>query len=90
MKFIGDDNARFTEFKYSINCSVMYAGESTLEKVIINKLQWTTDEILCLYHSLYEIIKKFAEKSVYHNDIKPSNIVFTQDGSIKFIDIGSV
>ncbi|KAK7455192.1 hypothetical protein VKT23_011064 [Stygiomarasmius scandens] len=49
----------------------------------------TKQERLQIIHKLCELTRCFHAKKLIHGDIKPANVVFCSDGTLRFIDFGN-
>ncbi len=79
-------------------CIWMEQGQTNLKRFSIERTEhsdfWTLPELLNLTLTLIQYCKKFAEAGLYHNDIKPDNVILLKEEGTnyryqyKFIDLG--
>jgi serine/threonine protein kinase len=63
-----------------------YEGE-TLKQVISNK-QLAVSQVIDIAIQIAQGLHKAHEKGIIHRDIKPGNIIITNDGMVKILDFG--
>ena len=61
----------------------------TLFDLIYSKVKIEPKHIKCLVKQLLEAVKYMHENKVMHRDLKPDNIIITEDGTVKLIDFNS-
>jgi serine/threonine protein kinase len=63
-----------------------YGGGTLLDK--INQQALTLDQALKIVRSIAGGLQKAHAKNIVHRDVKPANILFSEDGEPKLIDFG--
>ena len=61
----------------------------SLEQQLTSGTQYSWDDILKKMLPVMEALSRVHDKKLIHRDIKPDNIIITEDGSLKLIDFGS-
>ncbi len=67
-------------------CMAYYEGESLSQK--IKKGPIAFDEALNIIFQVAQGLKRAHEKNIIHRDIKPGNIIITNEGEVKIVDFG--
>ncbi|MFI3230297.1 MAG: protein kinase [bacterium] len=65
-----------------------YVEGYNLKQIIKNKPQFPNDEILIISMQIANALEVAHNASIVHRDIKPQNILVTEDGEIKVTDFG--
>ncbi|UCG52217.1 MAG: protein kinase [Candidatus Latescibacterota bacterium] len=63
-----------------------YEGETLAEKLRRGSLEMT--EAINIVHQVAAGLAKAHEKGIVHRDVKPGNILVTEDGQVKILDFG--
>ena len=64
-----------------------YDGQ-TLEERIASDAPMPVDETISIILQLAQGLQKAHEKGIVHRDVKPANIVVTNEGEVKILDFG--
>jgi len=75
-----------TEDGQMLICMAYYEGETLKDKIKDKRLK--INEIVDLTIQIAQGLIKAHEKEIVHRDIKPGNIMITQDGMVKVLDFG--
>lgn len=67
-----------------------YCPLGTLQQKLNTKGKLHEDEIISLFLQLTKTFEFLHQKGIIHHDIKPSNILFADDGLVKVSDFGCV
>jgi len=69
---------------------VVELGLSSLDEFItfmrLNNISWTEEALCGILWQLYQQISELRNLSIYHQDVKPMNIIITEDSKLKLID----
>lgn len=67
-----------------------YCPLGTLQQKLNSKGKLHEDELISLFLQLTKTLEFLHQKGIIHHDIKPSNILYTEDGVVKVSDFGCV
>lgn len=67
-----------------------YIDGQNLEEELIQKGQFSEQEILEVLREILKVLKFVHDKSIIHRDIKPSNIMRHRNGKLYLLDFGAV
>ena len=67
-------------------CMAYYKGESLREKIDDGPIPF--DESIKIFSQIAQGLKTAHEKNIIHRDIKPGNILITENGEVKIVDFG--
>jgi serine/threonine protein kinase len=65
-----------------------YIDGVTLDQYIKRREHINEDQILFIYHTIISTLTFVHQKGIIHGDVKPANIMISQDNTIKLIDFG--
>ncbi len=66
-----------------------YAKGSTLKQVLAHSGRLVTEQALRIIHQIAQALNfAWENKQLVHRDIKPDNIILTDDGTVKLADLG--
>ncbi len=80
----------FTEGDYYFLVVDYIEGKTLSEIFRERKGQLTEEEVLNWAISICEVLSYIHKQGIIHRDISPDNIMLTDEGSIKFIDFGTL
>ena len=94
---IGGDNTNIINVKNYVRDSENNQEYLVMEKLGINLFQWiqrkrpTSQDIKKIVYQIFDGIRHLHNKNIVHADLKPENIVFTDDSfqKIKIVDLGN-
>lgn len=82
---------RIFNYKNKFYCIVMeYLSSITLKDKLskTSLVGWSLDEFKFIFLKILDIFIDIHAKKIVHNDIKPENMIYFYDGTIKIIDFG--
>ncbi len=66
-----------------------YAKGSTLKQVLAHSGRLVTEQALRIIHQIAQALNfAWENKQLVHRDVKPDNIILTDDGTVKLADLG--
>lgn len=66
-----------------------YCNYFNLKQYILNKKDLKFEKIIEIFYKILEIIEKIHNENIIHKDLKPSNILISENKNIKIIDFGA-
>ena len=64
-----------------------YLGGKTLQAVFDENGVMSAAEVCCIGRQLCDILSVLHSRGIIHRDVKPSNIILTEDGIVKLLDL---
>ena len=83
--FISNDNSKFYIFMEKMKCTLSYAIKTRIAE---NNNYFSSSEIRNIFISLVKTFAFLERLKIAHRDIKSDNLMFSEDGSIKVVDLG--
>ena len=75
-----------TEHGQIFICMALYEGETLMDKVKRGPLK--LEEVVDISIQVARGMEKAHQKGIVHRDIKPQNLIITEDGVVKIVDFG--
>ena len=65
-----------------------FVNGASVKELIQNKKNFSLDEIILFFDTMFSILEKSESKKIVHRDIKPENILYDSNGKFWLIDFG--
>ena len=83
--FISNDNSKFYIFMEKMRCTLSFAIKTRISQ---NNNYFSSSEIRTIFISLVKTFAFLERLKIAHRDIKSDNLMFSDEGSIKVVDLG--
>lgn len=85
--FISNDNSKFYIFMEKMKCTLSSAIKTRIAE---NNNYFSSSEIRTIFISLVKTFAFLERLKIAHRDIKSDNLMFSEDGFIKVVDLGEI
>ena len=74
--------------RYAYFSKLEYIDGSTLQEILDSGSPFKESDALRIILQVAEVLKHLASQQIVHRDVKPGNVMFTNDHCVKMIDLG--